>query len=361
MNQFKRTQRSGAAASNVGTLDVPSVLSRGRGTAIKLTVAEAAALGIGVQELAHPAASPVDATYTGRVVSAPGTREIVEAPVDGLVTHLYVKALQQVHPGSPLLRLSVSDGGEFEQQSIALRAALEDGNVSSESSRWRRSSSLASDATQQRSEPAAQSPTTKLNSRASGKSAGAIPPVGERVLPRDSISVTATSAATVTAVRVSSGTRVQARAALLQLSQFDALAVEIQLPASAAAGWSLGAEVILVDSQAIARIASIKRARTTKSRVVLVNAEIESLCEHAPAPVLGELVRVTLASATVSHWQVPASAVARIGGSGSNGTGKSVKQASMKRWGADGATMFEFASATARARIIPTDLWSLSA
>lgn len=311
MNQFNRTQRNGAAASDVGASNVPFVLARDRRTTIRLTVAEAVALGISTQELALPAAGPIAATYTGRVIAAPGTREIVQAPADGLVTHLYVKVLQPVRAGSPLLRLSVSNVGEIGQEQKALGAALQPGNASSETGRRRRSP-VAPDAAQRRSESAAQSSTVMVNRRASGKSPSAIPADGESELPRDSISVTATIAATVTSVNVSSGTRVPAGTALLQLSKFDALAVEIQLPASAAAHWSLGAEVNLIDSQATARIAGIKRARTTKSRVVLVYAEIESLRELEPTPVLGELVRVTLSSATVSQWQVPASAVARI-------------------------------------------------
>ena len=268
MNQSNRTRRAGAAAPDVRASDISPILPCGGVRTIKLTVEEATALGIRVHELALPAVIPIGTTHTGRVVAAPGTRETIFAPTAGLVTHVYVKPLQPVHSASPLLRLSVPVAGR--------RSPMH-------------------------SKPSAQQPNPTA-SAAIGK--GAVPP--------ESISITASGAATVTSVEVSAGTRVAAGTALLQIAQLDALAVEIQLPASASASWSVGDAVGLLDRRATARITGIKRAHTVKTRVVLVQALIDGSRKSAPLPGLGELVRVALQSATRSQWLVPVSAVSQI-------------------------------------------------
>jgi len=317
MDPIKQRLIAGLAAFSVGITAFPHAGAAETKAPVKLTGEQMQSLGIKTMALPAPLTSGRN-TLTGRVVAAPGSQEVVSSPIRGLVTQLYVQPFQAVRTGAPLLRLSSPELGQLQLQLLQAQsrtvlaqqtAKREDALVSEGIIAQRRA--VEAQAALREAEAALQQAKSAL--RLSGMSSAAIDGVAKSGVPQDAIMISAPRAATVTEIEVKAGQRVEAATALLQLSQVDALAVEIQIPVAESANWPVGGEVELPDGGAKAKITGVSPVVAPNSQMALLRATLNKRGDKGRTPLPGELVSVVLSGARAAGWEVPQSAVIHDG------------------------------------------------
>ncbi|MCZ9640576.1 efflux RND transporter periplasmic adaptor subunit [Pseudomonas putida] len=105
------------------------------------------------------------------------------------------------------------------------------------------------------------------------------------------------------------GQRVDGATSLLNITQVDALWLDVQIPAAASIGIQPGAGVTVVDKGINGRVINLSPTLSATSQFVVLRAEIEN-ANGALRP--GELVTVEIpVQAAGKSWDIPLSAVAR--------------------------------------------------
>lgn len=258
----------------------------------------------------------IKARFPAEVVASTTARQVVSAPVAGLVAQLLVQQNQAVQPGTPLVRIASSELGQLQLQLLQATARAKLARQSARREQALFDEGIIPQRRVQEAQAALMVGEAALNQakaalRLSGMSAATIQHIAVAGKPQDSITLTATQVGIVTEIAVKPGQRVDAATALLQVAQTDSLRLDIQLPVSENTNWPAGTKVKVLGRDVSARILSVSPIVSSSSQTVQLRAEVEGNTGQIRS---GEFVTVELPlAATAGSWDVPLSAVAHDG------------------------------------------------
>ena len=241
---------------------------------------------------------------------------VVAAPLAGLVEQVLVSAPQQVRRGQPLLRLQSPALADlqhtFLQATTQLQLAqtqrtrddtlLTEGLVSE-------SRAQATRARQVEAQASLAERTQQL--RLAGLPEDAIEGLraGRRI--DSALVVVSPIDGTVLELMALAGQRVEVATALLKVARLDPLWIEIQVPATRAAGVREGAAVSVLSPPATGRVIVVGRRVSPSNQTVLVRA---LATEGSQRLMPGQSVQVAVeVDAPGGQWQVPVAALSREG------------------------------------------------
>lgn len=311
----------------IGLLAVPATAAE-RSSTVKVSEPQMQAMGITVL-LLQAGDAGVQARFPAQVVVPPGGERLISTPVAALIEQVFVQPGQAVRAGAPLIRVASAELGQLQMQLLQAvsRAQLARQVLAREQALFsegivpeRRVQEARAEA--QQAEASVQQARAAL--RLSGMPGPAVDRVATSGQVQDSLTVTAPEASTVAEVSVRAGQRVEASSPLLHLVRAGALGLDIQVPASEAVAYPLGASVSLVGRDATARIVSVSPVVATGSQTTTLRAAVNGVASAggvagvgggaaAAARALqpGEVVTVLMSasSAAMEGWTVPLPAV----------------------------------------------------
>ena len=272
------------------------------------------ALGIEVTALRRDAEA-VSLSLPAQVKLPTGAEHIVSAPLAGMVAQLFVQPNDAVKAGAPLLRIVSPELGALQLQlmqavsrhTLARTAARREQALFDEGIIARRRVEEANAAL---SEADAGLRQARAALRLAGMSAGAVARVAAGGQPEDGLTLHASRAATVTAIEVKAGQRVEPATSLMQLAQAGATILEIQAPAADAAAWKVGSVVQLQGRHGSARVTSVGRVVNGANQTVQIRADIAAGADVRPGEVLTVQQALPAASDT---FDLPLSALVHEG------------------------------------------------
>lgn len=282
---------------------------------IKLSNAQVRSLGIELQLLDAGQAS-VKASYPAQVVVPSGAEQIVSAPVAGMVAQVLVQPFERVRAGTPLLRLVSPELGQLQLQlmqatsraDLARQAAQREQRLFDEGIIPQRRQLEAQAALKEADAALAQARSAL---RLAGMANAQIERVAKTGVAQDSITLMANKAGILTTIEAKAGQRVDAASPLMHVTQTDALALEIQLPATAGKALAPGAKVSIQGHPISARIANASPTISPGTQSAVVRANVEGKADGLRP---GELVAVELpATAGEQGFDIPIAAVAHDG------------------------------------------------
>lgn len=289
-----------------------------RSAKIAISEKQMQALGIQVQAL-QAKAHAARARYPGEVIVAPGKEEVIGAPFSGVVVQVLAQQNQVVKAGAPLVRLAGQALGEQQLEllraasrfDLARQAMLRDQQLVDEGILPRR---RAQEAKAAYAESQAALGQAKAALRLYGMSSAAIERVVASGKPIDSITLTAPRAGVLTRVGVKPGQRVDPSAALLSLTQFDGMWLEVQVPAAQSDKWPAGTPVKISGTSLDARVVSVNRVVAAETQTVVLRAAIDGqgIILRPGEMVVAELP-VSGKPGSDDAWEVPLAAVAHDG------------------------------------------------
>ena len=294
-----------------------ALAAQGADTPAHIKVSNAQIESLGVQLLPLEAGqSLVKASYPAQVVVPAGAEHIISAPVTGMVTQVLVQPFEHVRAGTPLLRLASPELGQLQLQlmqaasraNLARQAAQREQSLFNEGIIPERRQ-LETQATSKEADAALAQARSAL--RLAGLTAGQIDRIAKTGVAQDSITLTANKAGIVTTIEAKPGQRVEAASALMHLTQTEAVALEIQLPANGGKALAPGVRITVQGRAITARITNASPTISPGSQSALVRASVDGKA-HNLRP--GELVAVELAdTAGQQGFDVPIAAVAHDG------------------------------------------------
>ena len=296
----------------------PATRGAERSAKIAISEKQMQALGIQTQPL-QGRARAARARFPGEVIVAPGKEEVISSPFSGVVLQLLVQQNQTVKAGAPLIRLAGQALGEQQLEllraasrfELARQAMQRDQQLVDEGILPRRRVQEAN-ATYAESQAALQQAKAAL--RLYGMSSAAIERVVDSGKPMDSITLASPRAGVLTRVEVKPGQRVDPSAALLHVTQFDGMWLEVQVPAAQSDKWPAGTPVEISGTSLNARVVSVNRVVAAETQTVVLRASID---EQAVGLRPGEMVVAELPangrSRSDDAWEVPLAAVAHDG------------------------------------------------
>jgi RND family efflux transporter MFP subunit len=280
----------------------------------EFTVSEAQrlALGINLIEL-QPGPSTLAVRYPAVVVLPPQQQHVVSAPLSGRVDHLMVAENQTIEVGAPLLVLSSPDFGQLQlalvqagnrarlarQKTLRERALFAEGIVAQR---------RILEAEAEESDADAALVQAKAALSLVGMSEGEVARIATSGKVQTGLAVTAPVAGTIIRLDVMPGQRVAIADALLSIARLDALWVDIQVPATAAAQWAAGTKLTLAGGIEANVIGASVLAGSAQS-VVLRAAVNVGAANLRP----GEYLEVELPLDAADTWEIPLAALARDG------------------------------------------------
>ena len=284
-------------------------------SAEKFSVAEdqIQALGIKVSPV-QSMKQTVSSRYPGQVVVPPKAEQVVSSPLEGVVVQLLVGEYQPVRKGDPVARLSSPAMSQLQLQLLqaASRATLARQAYSREQTLFDEGL-IPKRRAQEAQATLKEAEATLVQTKAELALAGLTPAMMEQVvrsgIPSDRIILTAVQDGIVSAISVRPGQRVDGATSLLNITQVDALWLDVQVPSQASIGIQPGAPVTIVDKNVSGRVINLSPTVTADNQFVVLRAEIEN-----PGRALrpGELVTVEIpVQSTGNSWDIPISAVAR--------------------------------------------------
>ncbi|MFZ1547304.1 MAG: efflux RND transporter periplasmic adaptor subunit [Candidatus Nitrotoga sp.] len=284
---------------------------------VKFTVPNGQIQALGIKTMTLQSQTDlIKARFPAEVVAPTTARQVVSAPVAGLVAQLLVQQNQAVRPGTPLVRIASSELGQLQLQLLQATARAKLTRQSARREKALFDEGIIPQRRVQEAQAALMEGEAVLNQakaalRLSGMSAATIQHIAVSGKPQDSITLTATQVGIVTEITVKPGQRVDAAAALLQVTQTDSLRLDIQLPVSENTNWPAGTKVKVLGRDVTARILSVSPIVSSSSQTVQLRAEVEGNTGQIRS---GEFVTVELPLvATPGSWDVPLSAVAHEG------------------------------------------------
>lgn len=286
----------------------------------KIAINEKQMQALGIETRTLQARAPAaHARFPGEIIVAPGKEEVISSPFSGVVLQLLVQQNQVVKAGAALVRLSGQALGEQQLEllravsrfDLARQAMLRDQQLVDEGILPRRRAQEAK-AAYAESQAALQQARAAL--RLSGLSSASIERVVASGEPVDSITLAAPRAGVLTRVAVKPGQRVDPSAALLHLTQFDAMWLEVQVPAAQSDKWPAGTTVRISGTSLNARVVSINRVVAAETQTVVLRAAIDGqgIILRPGEMVVAELP-VNSKSGSDGPWEVPLAAVAHDG------------------------------------------------
>ncbi len=273
--------------------------------------AQMRALGIELVALSQQPAS-AGSRFPAQVILPPSQELVVSAPLGGLVSQILVQEHQQVAVGTPLLVLTSPQLGELQlaliqaQNRVGLarttasreRALFKDGIIAQR--RVLEADSALRDAEAGLAQ--AQMSLTLSGVSSSAQRRMASGRIG------NTLTVTASAAATITSLNVKLGQRVATADPLLQLAKQGVLWLDVQVPSGEAASFSAGQHLSIAGG-ASATVLSVSPFTGT-GQTVHVRAKV-----HASNGLrVGEFVQVERrAASSRTGWDIPLGAIARQG------------------------------------------------
>lgn len=287
--------------------DTPSRFSVGK--------AQIQALGIDVA-LLGAAGGAVQGRYPATVVSPLGAEQVVSSPLSGLVAQVLVQQYQSVKAGAALVRIVSTELGPLQLQLMqaASRARLARQSAQREQQLFDEGI-VAQRRVQEAQSSLAEAEATLAQARVALRLSGVPNSTIDRVLttgqPVDHIMLAAPKAGVISMIETRPGQRVDPATALLSISQVDALALDIQIPATEATRWPMGTPVTIQGMSLRARVAGVSPSVVPGSQALTLRATIEGKPGGLRA---GETLTVDLQGAKAAgRFDVPLSAVAYDG------------------------------------------------
>lgn len=293
-----------------GVLSCASALAAGEPPApIALDAARAAAAGVELAPL-RPAAGGALSHLPARITVPSAQQRFVAAPVGGLVAAVLVGAGDAVQVGQPLARIASPEllglrrdlsqaSAEHERARLALqrdRQLHAEGLIAA--SRLEATQAAASQAGAALAEKRA-----LLGLAGSGGDGGS----GE-------LTVVAPIAGVVLAQQVQPGARVDAAAPLFHLARLEPLALEVELPLAMVGQVAVGQRLRVPAVGAQGKVMAVGRAVSGAQTVTVRGLLDRGLGALGPGQnVEAEIDAADGAAAADAAWQVPASALVRLG------------------------------------------------
>ena len=256
----------------------------------------------------------VSTRYPGQVVVPPKAEQIVSSPLEGVVVQLLVGEYQAVRKGEPVVRLSSPAMSQLQLQLLqaSARATLARQAYTREQKLFDEGI-IPQRRAQEAQATLKEAEATLVQTKAELALAGMTPAMIEQVIrsgiPSDRITLSAVQDGIVSDISVRPGQRVDGATSLLNITQVDALWLDVQIPAEASIGIQPGAGVTVVDKGINGRVINLSPTLSATSQFVVLRAEIEN-ANGALRP--GELVTVEIpVQAAGKSWDIPLSAVAR--------------------------------------------------
>lgn len=295
-----------------------ALLSSCNSMALDIPLSEAQGQKLGIITAPLPSATSGElAGLAAQVVIPSNQLFTISTPLSALVEQSLVGVGDAVKKGQPLATLQSPALAEaqrnFLQAHTQMQLAKE--NLQRDEALWKdgiiSESRLRISQSQSREASAALS-ERRQSLKLSGMSDDAI-----RSLQTDGnlssvLSVTSPIAGVVLEKSINAGQRLDAATPLFKVARLDPLALEIQVPLAYAQNIKVGGAVILPGFNAKGRISAVGRSLSGSNQTILVRALItEGASNLRP----GQFVEVTLSmpSATNAQWNIPNSALARLG------------------------------------------------
>jgi RND family efflux transporter MFP subunit len=296
----------------------PGTQAAERSVRIAISEKQMQALGIQTQPL-RAQAPAAHARFPGEIIVAPGKEQVISSPLAGVVLQLLVQQNQAVKAGAPLIRLAGQDLGEQQLKLLQAASRFELARQAMQRDQQLVDEGILPGRRAQEAKAAyAESQAALQQAKAALSLFGMSPASIERVMasgkPMDSITLTAPRAGVLTRVAVQSGQRVDPSAALLHLTQFDGMWLEVQVPAAHSGKWPAGTPVKIAGTSLNARIVSANPVVASGSQTVILRASIDG---QGVALRPGEMVVAELPAhgkpGSGEAWEVPLAAVAHDG------------------------------------------------
>lgn len=315
---LSRVVQSGLLALAIAAAVDPATLAAQPSAKIAMTDKQMQALGIQTQPLQAKALA-AHARFPAEIILAPGKEQVISSPFSGLVLELLVQQNQAVKAGTPLIQLAGQALGEEQLEllraasrfELARQAMVRDQQLVDEGILPRR---RAQEAKAAYAESQATLQQAKAALRLFGMSSAAIERVVASGKPMDSITLSAPRAGMLTRVAVKPGQRVEPSAALLFLTQFDGMWLEVQVPAGQSDRWPAGTPVKVAGTPLSARVVSVNRVVAAETQTVVLRAAIEGQgVMLRPGEMVVAELPVNGKSGSDDAWEVPLAAVVHDG------------------------------------------------
>lgn len=265
------------------------------------------ALGVGLQKLVAPS-SATGGSAPAKVTLPAELDVLVSAPVDGVVTQVFVNPQDAVKPGQALLRLVSPALGEMQLRLMEAGTRLQLARQTLDRDRRLFDEGILPERRVQEAQAAhrsAEAATRQAEAalHLAGMSDEALQRVAAGGRLQDGLTVFARSAGWVTALEVRPGQRVHEADALLRLANPREVWLEVQLPvgASVAPGQAItvaGRDVSAV-AQSLGPLVSEAQTQTLRARVTRGATSLRP----------GEVVQVNVPRAGGAGWVLPQAAV----------------------------------------------------
>jgi RND family efflux transporter MFP subunit len=252
-------------------------------------------------------------------VSVPNTQmRVVSTPLAGLVESLFVATHQAVKRGQVVARLQSPDLADVQHTYLQATSQYQLAKAAAERDEQLFGAGVIPksrlEASQSRLQEASADVAERYQAlRATGMSDAAIQRLraGQGGV-GSTVELTAPIDGIVLEQQAVAGQRLEASAPVMTVARLQPLWIEIQVPADRIAGIAVGALASVPAANAQGRVISIGRSVSSSTQTVGVRAEIREGTDRLRP---GQLVEATLsATAGPALWQVPAGALARVGG-----------------------------------------------